>query len=203
MPSLEASLRNLAKARAKGHPPRPWRSSQETRVIKRLAWQWFTYRGPGKWSARAVGSRLGVSHTYIQKLVREFVADPSKIERDVRGSHPATFEQLSRAQEETRQQRERGWLRPPRRWKVEEFKIGDEAVRAVVPTKASTQSPRVTFAAQQDVPLWAKGIPYYSEDNPCDPLVAVKHAMQRGREAQPIPMRLRRRWRPGQRWPSH
>jgi hypothetical protein len=84
MPSREASLHNLEKARAKWRPPRPWRSLQETRVIKRLVWQWFTYRGPGKWSARAVGRRLGVSHTYIQKLVHEFVTDSSKIELAVR-----------------------------------------------------------------------------------------------------------------------
>lgn len=139
MPSPDASRRNLEKARRYWRPPRPWRSAQETRVIKRLVWQWFTYRGPGKWSARAVGRRLGVSHTYIQKLVREFVTDPSKIERAVRSSHPATFEQLSRAREETRQQKVRGWLREPRRWKVAEFRIGDQVVRTVVPTKASTR----------------------------------------------------------------
>ena len=115
MPSRETSLRNLAKAHARWHAPKPWRSAQETRVIRRLVWQWFTYRGPGKWSARAVGLRLGVSHTYVQKLVREFVTDPSKIGREVRRSYLATFEQLNHAQEETRQQRDRGWLRLPRR----------------------------------------------------------------------------------------
>jgi hypothetical protein len=31
---------------------------------------------------------------------------------------------------------ERGLLRPPRRWKRAEFKIGDQAVRTVVATKA-------------------------------------------------------------------
>jgi hypothetical protein len=84
---------------------RPW-------LIRRLVWQWFTYRGPGKWSARAVGRRLGVSHTYIQKLVRRFVTDPSKIERQVQSSYLVTFADLSRAQEATRQRRDRGWLRP-------------------------------------------------------------------------------------------
>ena len=197
MPSLEASLRNLAKARAKWRPPRPWRSTQETRVIKRLTWQWFTYRGPGKWSARAVGRRLGVSHTYIQKLVREFVTDPSKIERAVRSSHLSTFEQLTRAQEETRKQKAYGWLREPRRWKVAEFKIGDQLVRAVVPTKASTRVLRVP----NEVPIWATGMSYYTAENPCDPLVAVKHAMAQRREPQPIP-RLRQRWRPWRRWPQ-
>ena len=199
MPSLEALLRNLAKARAKGHPPRPWRSSQETRVIKRLAWQWFIYCGPAKWSARAVGRWLGVSHTYIQKLVRRFEIDPSEMHREARRYGPATFEQLSRAQELTRQEKVRGWLREPRRWKVVELKIGDEVVRAVVPTKASTR----VLPVPHEVPIWASGPSYYSAENPCDPLVAVKHAMQQRREPQPNPMRLRRRWRPGRRWPSH
>jgi len=125
MPSLEASLRNLEKARAAwSHPPRPWRSAQESRTIKRLAWQWFTYRAPDKWSARALARWLGVSHTYIQKLVREFMTDPIKIEQEVQSSYPATFEQLSRAQEETRRQKDRGWLHPLRRWKWAEYKIG-------------------------------------------------------------------------------
>jgi hypothetical protein len=33
MPSHESSMRNLAKARAKWRPPRPWRSSDESRMI--------------------------------------------------------------------------------------------------------------------------------------------------------------------------
>ncbi len=142
MPSREASLRNLAKARAKWRPPRPWRSAQETRVIKRLVWQWFTYRGPGKWSGRAVAQRLGVTHTYIQKLVREFVRDPNEMQREVRLHGPATFGHLDRAREETRLEKERGWLRSPRCWRVARLKIGDQVeVQAVVPTKASTRVP--------------------------------------------------------------
>jgi hypothetical protein len=75
-----------------------------------------------------------VSHTYIQKLVREFAADPSKtlrqtgrvvrvygmasISADGRMQVPcerrsATFEQLNEAQEMSRKMRERGWLRSP------------------------------------------------------------------------------------------
>ena len=212
MPSLEASLRNFAKARAKWHPPRPWRSYQETRIIKRLVWQWFTYRGPGKWSVRGLARWLDVSHTYIQKLVRQFRTDASEMQREALRHTAATFEHLSRAREETRKEKERGWLRPPCGWRVAEFKIGDDVVRVRVPTKAqerrkaaeaSGRVPGPPFVALRDLPPWARGLPFYSSDNPCDPLVAVNHAMQRGREAQPIPMRLRRRWRPGQRWPSH
>ena len=194
MPSREASLRNLAKARAKWRPPRPWRSAQETRVIKLLAWQWFTYRGRGKWSARALGRRLSVSHTYIQKLVREFASDPSKIDRLARSSQLASFEQLRRAQEETRKQKERGWVRPPRRWRWVSVKIGDQVVRTVVQAQASSRALRVPH----EVPIWATGASYYSTENPCDPLAAVQYAMQHRRESKPVPIRLRRwRRRPG------
>jgi len=150
-------------------PAPPWRSYEETRLIRRLVWQWFTFRGPGKWSARAVGRRFGVSHTYIQKLVCEFVTDPSKIEQEVRSSYPATFEQLSRAQEETRRQKDSGWLHPLRRWKWAEYKIGGQVVRERVPTKAEQRRKAAEAAARvprvpQEVPIWATGIPYYSLD---------------------------------------
>jgi hypothetical protein len=67
------------------HPPRPWRSRQETDAIKRLVWRWYTHTGPGttRESGRVVARHLGVSHTYIQKLCRQFANDPSQMqERD-------------------------------------------------------------------------------------------------------------------------
>lgn len=204
MPSLEASLRNLERARAAwSHPPRPWRSDRETRIIKRLVWQWFTYCGPRNWSARGLARWLGVSHTYIQKLVRQFRTDPGDMQRDARRHTPATFEHLRCAQEETRQQKERGWLRPPRRWRVAEFKIGDRAVRVVVPTKAEErrQAAKATgcvfgsaYVAPHKLPLWAKGMLYYSGENPCDPLIAVKFSIEASRGVRPV---FSRRWRPG------
>ena len=116
MPSHEASMRNLAKARAAwSHPPRPWRSFQESCVIEQLAWQWFNSQQPGKWSGRAVARWLGVSHTYVQKLVRKFQLDPDRMRRNQAGLGPATFESLERAREFTRQYRERGDLRWPKR----------------------------------------------------------------------------------------
>jgi len=112
MPSREASLRNLEKARANWqHPPRPWRSLGETRVIKRLVWQWFNSREPQKWSGRAVGRWLGVTHAYVQKVVKGIAADPSKMQREARFSGPATFEHLERAREETRKEGAYGRLR--------------------------------------------------------------------------------------------
>jgi hypothetical protein len=127
-------------------------------------WQWFTYRGPGKWPARAVARRLGVSHTYVQKLVRRFVADPGRQQRGM-VSELATFEQLSRAQEETRHQRERGWLRPPRRWKRVEVKIGNQVIRDVVRTKASVEREQQRGCNMPvDVPIWATGRTNYSAE---------------------------------------
>jgi hypothetical protein len=133
MPSPETSRRNLEQARAQWRPPRPWRSPQETRVIKRLAWQWFMDEEP-RCPLREIARRLGVSHTYVQKLVREFVANPNKMLRQTghlkrgygmtsvsangRMQVPferrfATFEQLNEAQTMSRKMRERGWLRSP------------------------------------------------------------------------------------------
>jgi hypothetical protein len=201
MPSLEASLLNLEQAKAAWRRPRPWRSAHETRVIRGLVWQWFNYRGPGRWSGRAVARRLGVTHTYIQKLVREFVTDPTKIRREARNHVAATFDQLDRTQEETRRQGDRGWLLSPRRWRVAEIKIGDQVVRDVVRTKASLERERYNRNIPHEVPIWATGMSYYSAENPCDPLIAVRHAMQHSREPEPAPIWLRSRWRPGRRWP--
>jgi hypothetical protein len=44
--------------------------------------------------------------------VREFLADKSKITCEVRSFYPPAFEQLDCAQRESREQKERGWLRP-------------------------------------------------------------------------------------------
>jgi hypothetical protein len=205
MPSLEASLRNLEKARAAwSHPPRPWRSDQETRVIKRLVWQWFTYRGPDKWSARGLARWLGVSHTYIQKLVRRFRTDPSEMQRDALRHTAATFEHLSRAREETRQEKERGWLRGPRRFKLVRFTYQDSKMKAMVPTESEKRRREAEASGRplgpvyipfHELPLWARGIPYYSEKRPCNALVAVNYAMQQKRGSTPV--WFARRWRPG------
>jgi hypothetical protein len=113
MPSPESSRLNLAKANARRPPgtPRPWRSEQESRVIRRRAWHWFTSDRGATCPARRLARLLGVSHTWIQKLIREFETDPSKILREVRTYGPATLDDLRRAQEETVRDRQRGWLR--------------------------------------------------------------------------------------------
>src|SRR6202795_2014870 len=134
MPSREASLRNLAIARSRWSRPRPWRSRAESRVIRLYAWQWLLERGP--WcSGRALARWLGVSHTYIQKLARTLSRDENAFLREMRHSAPPSFEGLRRAREESRQQRERGWLRTQPRWKAVQIKIGNNVVRDFVPTK--------------------------------------------------------------------
>lgn len=154
MPSREASLRNLERAQAKWRQPRPWRSAEETRVIKRLVWQWLNSNSPEKGSGRAVARKVGVTHTYIQKLLREFRADPDRMRREQVAFGEATFRELARAQEETHQQKERGRLRGSRLWKLARFEIGDEVVSARVPAEPSTASgPPVAVTP----PAWAGG----------------------------------------------
>src|SRR5215831_2187465 len=109
MPSRESSLRNLEKGRVYWHPPRPLRSIQEARLIRRIVWQWFCCEEPGKSSGRAVGRWLGVSHTWIQKLLLEFTRNPSEMQREDRVRGHATIAQLRRARELTREQKARGW----------------------------------------------------------------------------------------------
>lgn len=111
MPSRESSLRNLEKARAKWRRPRPWRSSQESQIIRRLVFQWFTCRDRSRPSGRDWARRLGISHTWLQKLVREFKADPGKMWQLQRTKGDPKFAEFSRGQEYSRQMRERGELR--------------------------------------------------------------------------------------------
>jgi hypothetical protein len=111
--AIEASFRNLAKARSspRYHPPRPWRSKEEGRMIRRFVWQWLTCRDRNKPSARLWARQLGVSHTWVQKLIREFRTDSSEMEQEARRHGGPTLAQLARAQEYTREMRERGDLR--------------------------------------------------------------------------------------------
>src|ERR1700680_1600314 len=110
MPSYESSMRNLAKARAKWRPPRPWRSTNESRMIRRYVFVWYTGRG-SKPSGRAWAKQLGISHTWLQKLVRQFQTDPSQMLREGRRCGDPTFAQLTRAREYTRRMGEQGELR--------------------------------------------------------------------------------------------
>ena len=137
MPSREASLGNLAKARLRWRPPRPWRSRSESRLIRNFVWHWHLGRGP--WcSGRALARWLGVSHTYIQKLKRTLSRNESDFLREVARHGVPTKEALREAREVSRQQRERGLLRRQPRWKKVEYRFGDSVIRDFVPTKPNT-----------------------------------------------------------------
>jgi hypothetical protein len=120
MPSHESSMRNLAKACARWRPPRPWRSSDESRMIRRYAFLWYTARGKRP-SGRDWARQLGVSHTWLQKLVRQFQADPSHVWRLQRANGDPRFTELSRAREYSQQMRERGELRSSRLARMAKF----------------------------------------------------------------------------------
>ena len=109
----EARMANLAKARRspRYRRPRPWRSGEESRMIRRFVWQWMTCRDRNRPSERSWARQLGVSHTWVQKLVKQFQADPSELQREVLREGDPTLAQLIRAREETEQMRERGELR--------------------------------------------------------------------------------------------
>src|ERR1700722_16061296 len=99
MPSYESLMQNLEKAQAKWRPLRPWRSSQESLMIQRFVFQWFTCRDPNRPSGRDWARQLGVSHTWLQKLVRKFTADPSQMWRLQAMRGDPRFAELSRAQD--------------------------------------------------------------------------------------------------------
>jgi hypothetical protein len=113
MGSHRAALENLDRAMMRWRRPRPWRSPEESRAIKDLAWIWFTCDGPGQTreSIHSLARTLGVSRSYIQKLVRTFGRDPCAMEMADRRRVPVTFADLQRARESTRRMRERGLLR--------------------------------------------------------------------------------------------
>ena len=184
MPSPETSRRNLEKAKAAGHPPRPWRFYRESRLIRRLVWQWLQSQGQ-KCSGRALSRRLGVSHTWVQKLIRELDRSPATMAREERLYGPATFEELRRAQEETKRERDRGWLREPPRLTVKEFKVGDEIVSAAVPTKANE-------AANKAKPLYAPD----QDESEWDSDAARENRWNEFIRTRPRPRQLRR-WHPG------
>lgn len=68
MPSYESSMRNLARARAVWRPPRPWRSSDEARMIRDMC---SSGSQPAAKSPR-VGIGLGNSASAIRGFRNSF-----------------------------------------------------------------------------------------------------------------------------------
>jgi hypothetical protein len=112
----DASMQNLRKACARrkelGAYPRPWRSKEEALMVRRLVVLWFTCRDLNRPSGRDWARQLGISHTWLQKLVREFKTDPSEVRRLQAYGDPAA-EQLDRTKKYTLRMRDRGELRSP------------------------------------------------------------------------------------------
>jgi hypothetical protein len=109
----DASVRNLQKARASAryHPPRPWRSKEESQMVRQFVYQWFTCCDRNKPSARAWAKQLGISHTWLQKLVREFRGNPFETQEEMVRYGDPTLARLRRARELTQRMKERGELR--------------------------------------------------------------------------------------------
>ena len=109
---FDASMENLAKAFAsdKWHAPRLWRSKEEGRMIRRFVLLWLTCRDASRPSGRNWAKQLGISHTWLQKVVRALKANPDEMRR-LQSQGNATLAQLNRAKEYTVRMRERGELR--------------------------------------------------------------------------------------------
>lgn len=116
--ALDASMRNLQKACARrnelGFYSRPWRSKEESLMIRRLVLWWHTSRDNRRPSCRNWAKQLGISHTWVQKLVLKFEAEPNDVRRLHAYGDPK-LEQLERAREQTRRMKEQYELRRPAR----------------------------------------------------------------------------------------
>jgi len=123
------------------------------------------------WAKQRVAGLLGVSHTWVNKLVKRFEADPERMRRRMAAFAPATMEKLERAREETRRQRELGWLRGPIRMRRVAWTLGGRKQRAIVWTHAERrrrEAARETSRSQTEhgapskpanveLPAWARG----------------------------------------------
>jgi hypothetical protein len=148
-----ARLRNIQKARAaRKRPPLPWRSGLESRIIEQLVWQWWNSPGPRKWPPYRVARFLGVSHTWVAKLVKRFQSDPARMRRRMRAFAPADFEKLQRARQETLWQRQHGWLRGPIRWRRTKYFLNGRQRTALVPTQSGQRRRDSQSAAPRPAP---------------------------------------------------
>jgi len=112
------------------------------------------------WAKLRVARLLGVSHTWVNKLVKRFEADPDRMRRRMAAFAPATLEKLERAREETRRQREFGWLRGPIRMRRMKWTLEGKTQRGIVWTRSERQrretknEPRGPYA---ELPAWTRG----------------------------------------------
>ncbi|HTW23792.1 MAG TPA: hypothetical protein VMD78_09335 [Candidatus Baltobacteraceae bacterium] len=114
------------------------------------------------WAKLRVARLLGVSHTWVNKLVKRIEADPDRMRRRMAGLRPATLEKLERAREETRRQRELGWLRGPIRMRRVKWMREGKTQRGIVWTKSERRRREGkddgrARVGDADVPAWARG----------------------------------------------
>ncbi len=115
------------------------------------------------WAKLRVARLLGVSHTWVNKLVKRFEADPDRMRRRMAAFAPATLEKLERAREETRRQRELGWLRGPIRMRRVKWTREGKTQRGILWTQSEKRRregkakgrARVPDA---ELPAWARGL---------------------------------------------
>jgi hypothetical protein len=69
-------------------------------MIRRWVLWWHTSRDKSKPSGRAWARKLGISHVWLLKLVRQFKTNPAEVRRLQAYGDP-TLEQLRRAKEYT------------------------------------------------------------------------------------------------------
>ena len=84
-------------------------------MVRRFTFWWVTSRDGNKPSGRDWARQLGISHTWLQKLVREFKKDADEMWQLQVALGDATFEQLSRARAYTQELRNEGKVRSRRR----------------------------------------------------------------------------------------
>lgn len=113
----DARIRNLLKAlrSPRYRPPRPWRSKEESEMIRRFVWQWLTCKDFNKPSLRSWARQLGVSHEWVRKLVKHFTANPAQMYQEMRCYGDPTIAELEAARERTQEMKEAGELRLSKR----------------------------------------------------------------------------------------
>lgn len=164
-----------------------------------------------------VARLLGVSHTWVNKLVKKFEADPEGMRRKMRAFAPANLEKLERAREETQRQRELGRLRGPIRWRRVKVKIQGRERKLPVPTREEmkkrktlkevasgewlvaskqrqmlqNQSPM--RMAYREVPEWARGLMVPGDAGTTLSSSGKVRRLSDSRRPKPVPFAFRRR----------
>ena len=109
----DARRKNFAKALAspRYRRPRPFRSADESHLIRRFVFLWFTAAGD-KPSARSWARQIGISRAWLLKLVREFRRDPGEMLRAQACEGDPRYADLVDARERSQEMRRNGELRP-------------------------------------------------------------------------------------------